>query len=106
MFSVLPDVVISYLDCDSGSARRAVIIAFMAQGWHLALFDVPYLPGKSMPVQIGRYRLRLLTRMKRKAPVLRQCWGHEVQNCWICCAPIIANYHWQNYKPLWQQKFA
>ena len=40
MFSVLPDVVMSYLDCDSGSARRAAIIAFLAKGWHLALFDV------------------------------------------------------------------
>lgn len=38
MFSVLPDVVMSYLDCDSGSARRAAIIAFLAKGWHLPLF--------------------------------------------------------------------
>ena len=46
MSSVLPDVVMSYLDCDSGSARRAAIIAFLAQGWHLALFDVPLFAGK------------------------------------------------------------
>jgi hypothetical protein len=46
MSSVLPDVVMSYLDCDSGSAQRAAIIAFLAQGWHLALFDVPLFAGK------------------------------------------------------------
>ena len=45
MSSVLPDVVMSYLDCDSGSAWRAAIIAFLAQGWHLALFDVPLFAG-------------------------------------------------------------
>lgn len=28
MSPVLPDVVMSYLDCDSGSARRAAIIVF------------------------------------------------------------------------------
>ena len=47
MSSVLPDVILSYLDCDSGSARRAAIIAFLAQGWHLALFDVPLFAGKT-----------------------------------------------------------
>ena len=46
MSSVLPDVILSYLDCDSGSARRAAIIAFLAQGWHLALLEVPLFAGK------------------------------------------------------------
>ena len=63
MSSVLPDVVMSYLDCDSGSARRAAITWRKAGIWPCSTSR--FLLGKSMPVQMGRYRLRLLTRMKR-----------------------------------------
>ena len=57
MSSVLPDVVMSYLDCDSGSARRAAIIAFLAQGWHLALFDVPLFAGKIYACPDGQIQI-------------------------------------------------
>ncbi|MGB1470232.1 MAG: hypothetical protein ACPG74_02880 [Candidatus Puniceispirillaceae bacterium] len=57
MSSVLPDVVMSYLDCDSGSARRAAIIAFLAQGWHLALFDVPLFAGKIFACPDGQIQI-------------------------------------------------
>ena len=47
MSSVLPDMVMLYLDSDSGSARRAAIFAFLTPGWHLAMFDVPLFAGKT-----------------------------------------------------------
>ena len=57
MSPVLPDVVMSYLDCDSGSARRAAIIAFLAEGWHLALFDVPLFAGKIYACPDGQIQI-------------------------------------------------
>ena len=57
MSSVLPDVVMSYLDCDSGSARRVAIIAFLAQGWHLALLDVPFFAGKIYACPDGQIQI-------------------------------------------------
>ena len=36
----------SYLDCERDSPRRVTIIAFLAQGWHLALFDDALFAGK------------------------------------------------------------
>jgi hypothetical protein len=57
MSPVLPDMVMSYLDCDSGSARRAAIIAFLAQGWHLALFDVPLFAGKIFACPDGQIQI-------------------------------------------------
>ena len=57
MSSVLPDVVMSYLDCERGSARRAAIIAFLAQGWHLALFDVPLFAGKIYACPDGQIQI-------------------------------------------------
>ena len=57
MSPVLPDVVMSYLDCDSGSARRAAIIAFLAQGWHLALFDDPLFAGKIYACADGQIQI-------------------------------------------------
>ncbi|MGB1908279.1 MAG: hypothetical protein ACPHO2_00035 [Candidatus Puniceispirillaceae bacterium] len=57
MSPVLPDVVMSYLDCDSGSARRAAIIAFLAQGWHLALFDDPLFAGKIYACPDGQIQI-------------------------------------------------
>jgi len=57
MSSVLPDVVMSYLDRERGSARRAAIIAFLAQGWHLALFDVPLFAGKIYACPDGQIQI-------------------------------------------------
>ena len=57
MSSVLPEVVMSYLDCERGSARRAAIIAFLAQGWHLALFDVPLFAGKIYACPDGQIQI-------------------------------------------------
>ena len=57
MSPVLPNVVMSYLDCDSGSPRRAAIIAFLAEGWHLALFDVPLFAGKIYACPDGQIQI-------------------------------------------------
>jgi len=57
MSSVLPDVVMGYLYCERGSARRAAMVAFLAQGWHMALFGTPLFAGKIYVRPDGQIRI-------------------------------------------------
>ena len=57
MSSVLPDVVMAHLYCKRGSARRDAMVAFLAQGWHMALFGTPLFAGKIYVRPDGQIRI-------------------------------------------------